>query len=130
MSDNAVVEEDKIETPPRRKRRGRPPKVSGATYKLKTGCGSLYITVNYDKYGLLEVFARMGKAGGCFSAQSDAITRIISLALQNDVEPEKIIEKLRHIKCPSPSTDSGETIQSCADAIARAMEMALERGGE
>ena len=57
--------------------RTRPDMMQGITYKMKTAYGNLYVTINEDGQGPFEVFAPMGKAGGFFSAQTEAITRMI-----------------------------------------------------
>ena len=49
-------------------RPSRSPVLRGETREKVTGCGSLYVTVNEDDFGPREVFANMGKAGGCASA--------------------------------------------------------------
>ncbi len=110
--------------------RERPLKVNGATYRMVTGCGNLYVTVNYDELGLFECFAAMGKAGGCAASQAEAVSRMISLALRSGVEPEAIVKQLRGVRCPAPGWTKEGIIYSCADAIARAIELALsEREG-
>jgi ribonucleoside-diphosphate reductase alpha chain len=106
--------------------RTRPRVVSGKTIKMVTGCGNMYVTINEDEFGPCEVFTSLGKSGGCTSSQSEAIGRLISLALRSGVKPEKIIEQLRGIRCPSPVIFQGESIFSCADALAKAIEIYLE----
>ena len=103
--------------------RPRPPVMKGITRKMPTGCGNLYVTMNEDKNGLFEVFARLGKAGGCADAQLEAVGRLVSLCLRSGVKPEAIIKQLKLIRCPNPSTLlKGVKILSCPDAIAKAME--------
>ncbi|SVC16121.1 uncharacterized protein METZ01_LOCUS268975, partial [marine metagenome] len=67
--------------------RRRPNQTQGVTRRIKTGEGTLYITINKDKNGLCEVFTTIGKAGGNAAAQSEAISRLISLALRSGVNP-------------------------------------------
>ena len=46
----------------------RPPVLSGKTVKVKSGCGSLYITMNKDEEGnLFEIKLTLGKAGSCIN---------------------------------------------------------------
>lgn len=101
---------------------------TGATTKFKMGCGTLFVTVNRDDQGLCEVFANLGKAGGC-PAQSEATCRTISTALRAGVDPHELIEQLRGIRCLSAvaarSNGKQVDVQSCPDAIARAMQESL-----
>lgn len=119
-------EEEKIRPEPR----VRPKVVSGKTIKMITGCGNMYVTVNEDEFGPCEVFTSLGKSGGCTSSQSEAIGRLISLALRSGVKPEKIIEQLRGIRCPSPVIYHGESIFSCADALSKALDIYLQEKQE
>jgi ribonucleoside-diphosphate reductase alpha chain len=102
--------------------RSRPEFVSGTTRRMKTGCGDLFVTINRDEKGPVEVFSRLGKAGGCASSQGEALCRMISLALSNHVPPEAIVRELRGISCNRPGWQGGLRINSCADAIALALE--------
>ncbi|MBM2825066.1 MAG: nrdJ [Dehalococcoidales bacterium] len=94
----------------------------GSTEKVTTGCGNMYITVNFDEQGICEVFTTLGKAGGCASAQLEAICRLISLTLRSGVEIVAIVKQLKGIRCPSIAWEEGKAVLSCADAIASVLE--------
>jgi ribonucleoside-diphosphate reductase alpha chain len=108
--------------------RERPQITRGVTVKVQTGCGKLYVTINEDEKGPCELFARMGKAGGCAAAQLDAQARLISMALRSNVDPHSIVKQLKGLRCPSPSLlpQKGGRILSCSDALARVLEQYLE----
>ncbi|MGQ9843263.1 MAG: vitamin B12-dependent ribonucleotide reductase [Spirochaetota bacterium] len=118
------VEKQKPLEPPILKIQPRPRKeiTWGKTLKMNTGCGSLYVTINEDEQGLFEVFATMGKAGGCAASQTEAVSRLISLSLRSGIEPQQIIKQLKGVRCPNQAWVKGGKIYSCADAIAKAME--------
>ena len=58
--DSTDVSAEKLEGSPRL----RPTQTLGLTRRIKTGEGTLYITINEDEQGLCEVFTTIGKAGG------------------------------------------------------------------
>ena len=113
--------------------RPRARSTAGRTLKFRMGCGTLFVTVNKDEHGLCEVFANLGKAGGCPS-QSEATCRAVSAALRSGVDPRVLIEQLRGIRCLSTATarkGNGDIdVLSCPDAIARAIEEAAARAPE
>jgi ribonucleoside-diphosphate reductase alpha chain len=94
----------------------------GATRKMNTGCGSLYVTINEDEQGIFEVFAAMGKGGGCAASQTEAIGRLISLGLRAGVDKEQIVKQLKGVRCPNQAWEKGGRVYSCSDAIAKAIE--------
>jgi len=109
--------------------RPRPILTRGTTEKVQTGCGKLYITINQDNEGLCEVFTTIGKSGGCTASQSEATSRMISLALRSGVDPQSITDELKGIRCPMPLWDRGAVTLSCADAIGKAIERYLSSNG-
>jgi ribonucleoside-diphosphate reductase alpha chain len=102
--------------------RKRPKVTTGVTERVNTGCGYIYVTVNFDQQGISEVFSTLGKAGGCAAAQLEAISRLTSLALRSGIDVDSIVKHLRGIRCPSIAWEQGHAILSCADAIASVLE--------
>ncbi len=111
--------------------RPRPMCVQGKTVEIETGCGSLYVTINEDESGQpFEVFAQIGKAGGCVGSQTQSTARLISLALRSGLEPKAIIKQLIGISCHKPQGFGPNKILSCSDAIAKAVQWYLRTKSE
>ncbi len=125
-SDRAGTMEDlsKMEKKPRARR----DVIHGSTWKIRTGCGNLYVTVNEDEDGqLFEIFNQIGKAGGCAASQSEAIGRLVSLAFRSSIEPEDIIRQLKGISCHMPVWHQSGKVLSCSDAMAKAIEWHIQK---
>ena len=92
---------------------------------MRTGHGNMYVTINFDEdEEPFEVFGNLGKAGGCDSAQLEAISRLASLALRSGIDPQIVIEQLRGITC-CPAWDEGTRVGSSPDAVALALQSNL-----
>ena len=106
--------------------RVRPQNTRGVTKRIRTGLGTLYVTINEDETGLCEVFTNIGKAGSQAQVESEAISRLISLALRSGIDTRDVIKQLKGIGGPSPIWENGTQILSTPDAIAKALEWYLE----
>ncbi|MFQ6028042.1 MAG: LAGLIDADG family homing endonuclease, partial [Dehalococcoidia bacterium] len=110
--------------------RDRPRQIHGVTERVRTGHGNMYVTVNFDEKGSpFEVFGTLGKAGGCDSAQLEAISRLVSLALRSGINPRQVIDQLRGITC-CPAWDQGTLVRSGPDAVALALDRHLTEDAE
>ena len=110
--------------------RQRSQSIRGVTERVRTGHGNMYVTINFDEANTpFEVFGNLGKAGGCDSAQLEAISRLVSLALRSGIEPSTVIDQLRGITC-CPAWDEGTLVRSGPDAVALAMERHITGGHE
>ena len=116
-----AIEKNEERTP-----RSRPTQTSGVTRRIRTGEGTLYITINEDENGLCEVFTTIGKAGGNAAAQSEAISRLISLSLRSGLDPKAIVRQLKGISGPNPTWENGRLILSTPDAIGKALDDYLQ----
>ena len=106
--------------------RKRPDIIRGVTVKTVTGCGPLYVTINYDENGNpFEIFNSIGKYGGCAQSQTESTGRMVSLALRSGIGAEEIINQLKGIRCNIPYGFGSNIIYSCADAIGKALEKSL-----
>jgi len=106
----------------------RPVTLSGFTDKIKTGYGNLYITINTFDGKPFEVFAQIGKSGYSTMADTEAICRLISLALRSGIGVDKIIEQLIGIGGASPVFQEGGLIMSIPDAIAKVLNKHFGKG--
>ncbi len=103
----------------------RPRSASGVTHRLDTGCGKLYLTVNFDQENstIMETFITTGSEGGCL-VYTNAASRLISLALRGGIPIKEVIEQLQSVPaCPAYMMAKGKGKplsegSSCASAIA------------
>ncbi len=100
----------------------RPETLFGFTTKIKTGYGHLYVTVTELDGRPFEVFATIGKSGRSTTAKTEAIGRLVSLALRSGVTVDKIVDQLKGICGEHPIFQNGGLVLSIPDAIARVLE--------
>lgn len=99
---------------------------SGATFCKKCACGTLYITVNKDASGnLVEVFTHTSKGGVC-AANTNGLTRMVSLAMRSGVAIREIKDQLKGINCPAclKLKAQGKPVDgiSCPDILSKTIE--------
>ena len=104
--------------------------LKGTTYKHRTACGTLYITINKDENGnIVEIFTNSSKNGTC-KANLNGETRMASLALRAGVKVEEVVEQLKGIHCQSCAfaRAKGNKIDgvSCPDIIAKCINKAYK----
>ncbi|MBI4539532.1 MAG: vitamin B12-dependent ribonucleotide reductase [Gemmatimonadetes bacterium] len=110
-----------------RNKRQRPQVLKGRTIKMNSPLGDLYVTINEDESGRpFEVFCTLGKAGGAAMADTEAIGRLISLALRSGIPINALHEQLRGISCDRAVGVGPHKVLSVPDAIAQAIERYLE----
>lgn len=102
--------------------------LTGTTYKHRTACGTLYITINKDEQGnIVEIFTNSSKNGTC-KANLNGETRMASLALRAGVKVEEVIDQLKGIHCQSCAfaRAKGNPVDgtSCPDIIAKCIKAA------
>ena len=69
-----------------------------------------------------EAFGSAMEAGGNAAAQSEAISRLISLSLRSGLDPKAIVRQLKGISGPNPTWENGRLILSTPDAIGKALD--------
>lgn len=111
--------------------RPRPRRVWGSTIKVAAPTGSVFVTLNEDANGRpLEVFPQAGKGGSDLHADTEAMGRLISVALRAGVPVEEIIDQLSGIGGGHSTGFGPNKVYSVADAIAHAMREAWGTSGE
>ena len=105
-------------------------RMRGVTDKVRLSDGDgnqrgFFITVNSNGHNdPREVFIISGKGGDEANGDSEALGRVVSIALQYSVPPEALIKTLRGISGGMFGTYQGRIVTSKADLIAVALETA------
>ncbi len=108
----------------------RPKTLSGSTTSIRTALGNLFVTVNSADGRPFELFAQIGKAGSDVVAFTEAIARLISLALRCGVSVDEIVTQLEGIGGARSVGFGPNRIMSVPDAIGQALrDLAREETG-
>ena len=106
--------------------RERPAAVLGITERVRTGHGTMYVTVNFDEDNRpFELFTAIGKAGGSEPAHLEGLSRLVTLCLRSGVDPNAIIYHLSGITS-EPVWDNGVLIRSAEDGVAHVLRRHLK----
>ena len=107
----------------RRAKRSRPDLLKGATRRVETPLGTMYVNITEDDKGQpFEVFISLGKAGGALMADVEAIGRLISLALRSGIPLREVYRQLRGISSDRVGGLGPNKVLSVPDAIGIAIE--------
>lgn len=100
----------------------RPKVVGSINVKIVTGCGNMYVQMGWWDGRLNEVFATLGRGGGCAMGLNEALTRSITTGLRCGVSVSEYVKQLKGVRCPSPMPfPKEESVLSCPDAIAKVL---------
>ncbi|MBE3578224.1 MAG: vitamin B12-dependent ribonucleotide reductase [Limnochordales bacterium] len=105
----------------------RPVRLRGFTEVMMTPLGKLFLTLNSLSDHPVELFAQIGKAGSDVGAFTEALARLVSLALRCGVAPEEVAEQLIGIGGSRSVGFGAQKVRSVPDAIGRFLQDALER---
>ena len=106
--------------------------ISGYTQKGETNYGNLYATLNVVDGKPYELFVNIGKSGSLAKSLSEALSRTISISLQNGINIDEIIKTLNGIadsETPWVFEDykgNEEWCKSIPDMIAKMMKSLSE----
>lgn len=89
----------------------RPSQLPAIVYKTASAHGNIYTTVTWYEGEMFEVFVQVGKAGGCFGSQAEAMARMISLPLRSGGDPQPIADQLKGITCDPEWHDGKQSVE-------------------
>ncbi len=99
----------------------------GVTRRVRTGCGWLYVTLNFAENAPFEVFLRLGKAGCCRSTYLESIGRLLSICLRNGMDIEEHLVQMTGIECEKKIIDEHGGVLSCSDGVAKSLRLIMKK---
>ncbi|MBL7685252.1 MAG: hypothetical protein JNK65_04360 [Deltaproteobacteria bacterium] len=105
----------------------RPERLSGSTYRYKTCCGNLLVTVNESHQKPFEILTQLERHHPTQGSQHEMVAKLISLSLQNQIHPEEILKNIQGMRCSSDLfLGQDPDVISCSEAIAKALSYHLK----
>ncbi len=100
----------------------RPYALTGQTIRKETAMGNLFVTLNRMEDRPFELFAQIGKAGSDVVAFTEAVARLVSLALRCGISLEEIVRQLEGIGGGRYVGFGPNRVLSVPDAIGKALK--------
>ncbi len=100
----------------------RPSRLDGFTAAKETPVGKLFLTLNTLEGHPVELFAQIGKAGSDLSAFTEAIARLVSIALRSGVDPQEVADQLQGIGGSRSIGFGPNRVRSVPDAIGQFLD--------
>ncbi|MGI9091805.1 MAG: vitamin B12-dependent ribonucleotide reductase, partial [Gemmatimonadaceae bacterium] len=118
-----VLYDAEAENLQRRAKRSRPDRLRSTSIRKETPLGTMFVHITEDDLGQpFEVFITLGKAGGSAMADSEAMGRLISLALRSGIPIREVHKQLRGISSDRAVGLGVNKVLSVPDAIGIALE--------
>ena len=100
----------------------RPDRLEGFTDVKATPLGKLFLTLNTVNRHPIELFAQIGKAGSDVAAFTEAIARLVSIALRSGIDPQEVADQLVGIGGSRSIGFGPNRVRSVPDAIGRFLD--------
>jgi ribonucleoside-diphosphate reductase alpha chain len=105
----------------------RPVRLEGFTAVKDTPVGKLFLTLNTLDGHPVELFAQIGKAGSDVAAFTEAIARLVSIALRSGVDPQEVADQLVGIGGSRSIGFGPNRVRSVPDALGQFLDEYLNQ---
>ena len=113
--------------PPRPQASGHP---AAGLRRSQTGCGNVYVTVNWDEKGMCELFTRWASRVGVRRPVRGALAGDLGLACAPESDSGGDRRQPSRHSLPEPEWAQGGKVLSCADAVGHRTRALRSRGVE
>ncbi len=99
----------------------RPKRLYGFTESVKTGLGTMYVTINTYDSRPIECFVEIGKSGGNKKADAEAVGRLVSCIFRLGGSCKLVYDQLIGIAGKDITWSEGRQVLSIYDALAKVL---------